>query len=120
MSTISASVTIPKLAERMNPQAVGFSPKMTAILGVILGHDYGVYDFRGGLLTSISITSDGFVLAGSTASDGGGAFVGSASDLDRNLADLLAALHLNESEALAFERVYATRVQDYRRATAVL
>jgi len=113
-------MTITKLAERMNPRTAGFSPKMTAILGAILGHDYGVTDGRGGRLTSISITSDGFVVAGSTASDGGGAFIGSASDLDRNLAALLEALHLNESEALAFERVYAARVQDYRAALAVV
>jgi len=113
-------VKITKLAERMNPRAAGFSPKMTAILGAIIGHDYGGVDSRGGRLTSICISSDGFVTAGSTSSDGGGAFLGSASDLERNLANLLDALHLNESEALAFERVYADRVQDYRAAPAVL
>lgn len=116
---IQTAMTITKLAERMNPSRAGFSPKMTAILGAILGHDYGVTDSRGGRLTSISITSDGFVIAGSTASDGGGAFIGGASDLDRNLAQLLNALKLTKAETAAFMRVYTTRVRDWRGGVVV-
>jgi hypothetical protein len=74
---------------------------------------------RGGRLTSISITSDGFVIAGSTASDGGGAFIGGASDLDRNLSDLLNVLKLTKAETAAFRRVYVARVRDWRGTVVV-
>ena len=102
-------------ADRINPSNFNFSPKLAAIVGAIIGHDYGVRDGRGGHLYSISITSDGCVIAGSTASDGGGAFVGSAADLDRNLAafrDVLTA-----ADRAEFDRRYRSRVLDYRPAT---
>lgn len=101
-----------EFAERVNPRKFNFSPKLTAIVGAILGHDYGVTDRRGGRLTSLSITSDGFVTCGSTASSGGGAFIGSAEDLDRNL-DVWKA-ELSAADRAEFERIYKTRVFDYR------
>ena len=102
-------------AERINPRNLGFSPKMTAIVGAIIGHDYGVRDRRGGQLTGLSITSDGFVTAHSTASDGGGAFIGSAEDLDRNLADYRFTLAAeNDEDAEEFDRLYAANVRDWR------
>jgi hypothetical protein len=110
------AISIEVLAEKLNPRKFGFSPKMAALLGAILGHDYGVTDSRGGRLISLSITSDGFVICGSTAHESG-AFVGEVSDLERNLEALLEAAHLDVSEAIAFERVYASRVQDDRRAS---
>jgi hypothetical protein len=110
------AISIEVLAEKLNPRKFGFSPKMAALFGAILGHDYGVTDSRGARLTSLSITSDGFVVCGSTAHESG-AFVGEVSDLERNLVSLLEAAHLHVSEAIAFERVYASRVQDYRRAS---
>jgi len=99
-------------AERINPRNFNFSPKLAAIVGAIIGHDYGVRDGRGGYLTSISITSDGYVLAGSTASDGGGAFIGSADDLDSNLN--LYKADLTADDRAQFERIYLTRVKDWR------
>lgn len=107
-----------EFAERINPRNLGFSPKMTAIVGAIIGHDYGVRDRKGGRLTSLAITSDGFVTASSTASDGGGAFIGSAADLDRNLEQFVMVLHDDVSDEAAeeFERIYQARVIDYRAA----
>jgi hypothetical protein len=99
-------------AERIHPRKFNFSPKLAAIVGAIIDHDYGVRDSRDGLLTSLSITSDGFVMAGSTASDGGGAFLGGASDLDRNLNAFRAALTPEDRQE--FDRIYKARVVDYR------
>lgn len=101
-----------ELAARINPRRFNFSPKLTAIVGAILGHDYGVRDRKGGLLTSLSITSDGFVVCSSTASDGGGAFIGVAADLDSNLAEWKA--ELSAEDRAEFESLYAGRVRDYR------
>ena len=105
-----------EFAERINPRNLGFSPKMVAIVGAIIGHDYGVRDRRGGRLTSLSITSDGFVTCGSTASDGGGAFIGSADDLDRNLEQFVMVLHddVSDEDAEEFERIYKANVKDWR------
>jgi len=100
-----------EFALRINPRIFNFSPKMTAIVGAIIGYDYGVRDARGGRLTSISITSDGFVLAGSTASDGGGAFIGSVDDLKANLYDYV--FSLTDEDRAEFNRLYAENVTDY-------
>jgi hypothetical protein len=103
-------------AERVSPRNLGFSPKMTAIVGAIIGFDYGVRDSKGGRLTGLSITSDGFVTAGSTASDGGGAFIGSASDMERNLADYRFTLAgENDEDAEEFDRLYKQNVRDWRK-----
>jgi len=103
-------------AERVNPRNIGFSPKMTAIVGAIIGHDYGVRDRKGGLLTSLSITSDGYVIASSTASDGGGAFLCSADDLERNVeAYRFALAGENDEDAEQFEALYASNVRDWRK-----
>lgn len=99
-------------AERVNPRNFNFSPKLTAIVGAIIGHDYGVRDRKGGHLTSLSITSDGFVVATSTASDGGGAFIGSAADMEQNLA--LWKKELSVEDLAEFEKLYKGRVQDWR------
>ena len=105
-----------EFAERINPRNLGFSPKMTALVGAIIGHDYGVRDRKGGRLTSLSITSDGFVTCGSTASDGGGAFIGSVDDLDRNLEQFVMVLHneVGDEEAEEFVRLYKVNVRDWR------
>ena len=105
-----------EFAERINPTNLGYSPKMTAIVGAIIGHDYGVRDRKGGRLSSLSITSDGYVTAHSTASDGGGAFIGSADDLDRNLADYRFVLgsERSDEDAEEFDRLYAANVTDWR------
>ena len=103
-------------AERISPRNLGFSPRMTAIVGAIIGFDYGVRDRKGGLLSGLSVTSDGFVMASSTASDGGGAFIGSADDLERNLADYRFTLAgENDEDAEEFAKLYARNVKDWRK-----
>ena len=111
---MEATSTTEQFADRVNPALYGFSPKLTAIVGAIIGHDYGVRDgVRGGRLTGgLAITSDGYVTAQSTASDDGGAFIGTASDLARNLAAWKADLSAEDRET--FERLYASRVTDWR------
>jgi len=106
-----------EFAERINPTNLGFSLRMAAIVGAIISHDYGVRDSRGGRLTSLSITSDGYVTAHSTASDGGGAFIGSADDLGRNLEQFVMVLHndVSDEDAEEFERLYAANVKDWRK-----
>ena len=99
-------------AKRINPRNLGFSPRLVAIVGAIIGHDYGVRDGRGGCLTSISITSDGCVTAHSTASDGGGAFLGSAGDLEQNIR--LFRADLSEDDRNEFDQLYAKNVRDWR------
>jgi hypothetical protein len=111
--TTTATATF---AERINPRYLGYSPKMTAIVGAIIGHDYGVRDSRGGRLTGLSITSDGYVTAHSTASDGGGAFLGSADDLERNVEEISLHLHdaASDEDAEEFDRLYKASVRDWR------
>jgi hypothetical protein len=105
-----------KFANRINPTNLGYSPKMTAIVGAIIGFDYGVRDRKGGLLSELSITSDGYVMASSTASDGGGAFIGSANDLNRNLADYQFVLAgESDEDAEQFAKLYAQNVKDWRK-----
>lgn len=101
-----------EFADRINPSKFNFSPKLVAIVGAIIGHDYGVRDRRGGLLSHLSITSDGYVTAASTMSDGGGAFIGSADDLERNLSAYRA--ELTAEDRAEFDRLYALSVQDWR------
>jgi hypothetical protein len=99
-------------ADRINPIRFNFSPKTVAIVGAIIGHDYGVRDARGGLLGNLAITSDGFVTASSTMSDGGGAFIGSAGDLERNLAAYRELL--TDEDRAEFDRLYRANVTDWR------
>jgi hypothetical protein len=91
-----------------------YSPKMTAIVGGIIGHDFGVRDRKGGKLGPLSITSDGFVIAQSTASDGGGAFVGTARDLERNIELLLRDAKLSNDEQHQFDLLFRKNVTDWR------
>ena len=85
---------------------------LAAIVGAIIGHDYGVRDRKGGHLTSIAICSDGYVTARSTASDGGGAFLGSAEAMEQNLR--IFREDLSENDRNEFDRLYKANVLDYR------
>jgi hypothetical protein len=106
-------VTTLELAERINPRRYGFSPKMSALVGAIIGHDYGVRDRKGGQLGHLSITSDGYIIAASTAHESG-AFVGAADDLDENLRKLFHDAKLTEPERAEFFRRYSANVTDWR------
>ena len=101
-----------EFAERIHPGKRGWSPKMASIVGAIIGYDYGVRDRRGGYLSSIAITSDGYVVASSTASDGGGAFVGDVRELEFNLAKFKA--ELSHEDRVELNRIWKERVYDYR------
>jgi hypothetical protein len=101
------------LAEKVNPQRLGYSPMMAAIVGALIGHDYGVRDSRGGKLTGLSLTSDGFVIADTTSHDTG-AFIGKASDLERNLGKLVSDAHLTPSELTQFNKLKASHLTDWR------
>jgi hypothetical protein len=95
-----------EFAERINPRRFNFSPKLTAIVGAIIGYDYGVRDGRGNHLTSISITYDGFVIASCNA------FLGNADDLALNLRAFTRCL--SAGDAGEFDKMYHDRVQDWR------
>lgn len=93
-------------AERINPRRFNFSPKFVALVGAIIGHDYGVRDRRGNHISSISITSDGYIIGS------GNAFIGSADDLARNLQDFFTVISAGDKEK--FTTLYAARVKDWR------
>lgn len=101
------------LALKLEPEARGYSPKMTLLVGALLGFDYGARDHRGNKWTGLSVTSDGFVQA-STEPISSGAFIGSVEDLDRNVRSLLSDAHLSNQEDTLFWSLYRTHVQDYR------
>jgi hypothetical protein len=97
--------TLTTFGDRIDPRKYNFSPVLVAIVGAILGFDYGVRDRKGGRLTSIAITSDGFVIAGSTAHDTG-AFIGDVADLDRNIS--LWLNKLSPEDQAEFRMLYRT------------
>lgn len=101
------------LADKLNPKRLGFSPKMAALVGAILGHDYGARDRKGNQLTGLSITSDGFVVA-STNPISSGAFIGTASELESNLLLLLTDAKLTREERAEFDALYSMHVTDWR------
>lgn len=101
------------LIEKLNPAKLGYSPKMASILTAITGHDYGSRDGRGNLYTGLSITSDGFVIA-QTEPISSGAFLGTASDLTRNLNRLIEDANLTPEERAEYERLYTAHVTDWR------
>ncbi len=91
-------------ASRINPYKFNFSPQLTTIVGAIIGFDYGVRDRKGDQLTSISITSDGYIITGSTARESG-AFTGDARDLEWNLSNYRD--DLSDEDRKEFDRLYA-------------
>lgn len=93
-------------AERINPRNLGFSPKLVAIVGAIIHHDYGVRDRKGNLLSGFSVTSDGYAISG-------GAFLGDIGEIEQNLR--LFRGDLSESDRAEFDRLYVQNVLDYRR-----
>ena len=114
-SLATAFPTVEYLAAKF--QAViaknNYSPKIAAIIGAVLGFDYGVRDGRGNQVTGLSITSDGFVI-GQTPNPDASPFIGSADDLARNLALLIADANLTLAETKLYGRLYDTHVKDWR------
>lgn len=105
---------MPTLAEKLNPRKLGYSPKMAAIVGALIGTDYGVTSERIGRLTGeFNITSDGFVVA-SCEHHASGAFIGAAADFERNIIQLLKDAQLTEAERSEFWLQYSSKVRDWR------
>jgi hypothetical protein len=107
-------MTVAKLAEKLNPRVHGFSPKMAALVGAMIGFDYGVRDDKGGHIGPLSITSDGFVIAASDVHESG-AFLGDFREIDKNLKLLLADANLTAAERKEFNRLYKKNVLDLRK-----
>ncbi len=101
------------LAQKVNPRRLGYSPKMTAIMGAIIAHDYGARDPYGRKLVALSITSDGFVL-GHTDDPDATLFLGDADELHHNIQRVLRDAKLDKVELEAFWRLYDSRVRDWR------
>lgn len=101
------------LKDKLNPRTLGFSPKIAYILQAVTGFDYGVRDGKGGYAASLSITSDGYMIA-ATSSRESGAFLGDAGDLQRNLSALLNEAKLSPAERSEFDKLYASHVMDWR------
>jgi hypothetical protein len=91
------------LADKLHPERFSaMSGKMAAIVGFILSESWTEPE-----ITALSVTSDGFVLTDAE-------FFGEASDLDRNLLNLLIAAEVTPEERADFERRYRERVDDWR------
>jgi hypothetical protein len=97
------------LAQKLDPRVLGYGDGLALIIGVILGHDYGVRDRKLGQLTGLSITSDGRVLAACTARKGK-FLVGSAEGLETKLALLVSAAKLNDQERAEVNSCYRKAV----------
>lgn len=104
---VASSNVLEVFAKRIHPRKYQFSPRLAAMVGAIIGYDYGVRDGRGGHITSLSFTSDGFVIGQSTASSGGGAFLGTRADLKENIDSWL--FHLDVADARQFRTIAASR-----------
>jgi hypothetical protein len=87
-----------------------YSPRMAALAGAVLGHDFGVRDRKGNRLVGISITSDGFIIA-QTEPVSSGAFIGTVDDLARNLALLICDANLTPEETQEYGRLYDQHVK---------
>ena len=98
-----------KLIDKINPRRLGYSPMITALVRAIVNYDYGARDAHGGKITGLNISSDGFVIV-STTSHESGAFIGTASDLECNLLQLLADADLSVEEHKEFMELYNLHV----------
>ena len=106
-----AQESLAGFAERINPSKFNFSPRLVAMVGAIIHHDYGVRDGRGSHITSLSITSDGFII-GHTESPDVSPFLGDAEDLRRNIAVWIQELTVQDGAK--FLELYAQNVDDWR------
>lgn len=98
------------LVKALDPRKHGYSPKMSAIIGALLGFDYGVRDSHGGTLTTpFSVTSDGFVLCGHTTHDTG-AFIGTVTEFNSNIQRLVHDANLTPAQATAFQKILTAHV----------
>lgn len=91
------------------------SSKMGAMVGYVLGEK-----FTNPSLGSISVTSDGFIIAYPVDEDGNmghSEFLGSVADFRRNLGNLIAVAGLTKSEFDEFQKLYNKRVESWEWAS---
>jgi len=100
-----------EFAERINPRNFNFSPTMQAIVGAIIGHDYGVRHRYGARVTGISITSDGYVLL-DTDPVSSGFFLDTIEALIVKL--YMYVKELSNADRAEFNRLYVRNIKDYR------
>jgi len=99
------------LAKKLNPSRFSaMSGKMAAIVAYILGEKW-----TDPAINDMAITSDGFLLAQHEGDMGLNDFMGAASDLERNVANLMIAAELTEGEQAEWQRLYKARITDWRR-----
>lgn len=102
------------LGEKLDPRRfTAMSPKMAAIVACILG-DEATFTTEPSIRHMV-VTSDGGVLA---VDDFGLAneFIGSAADLERNLAELQLAAELTPDESDRFDAMARKHITDWRYA----
>ena len=100
------SPTMASLIEKIHPTRLKCSGKLTAILAYLV-NEHGWTDPE---ITEMVITSDGMVMAGRTNDRLMNDFIGDVADLDRNLAGVAGAVHLDEKEMRLLMRLRATRI----------
>lgn len=106
MQTVESS-----LAKKLNPNRfTAMSGKMAAIVGYILGEEW-----TDPAISDMAITSDGFLLAQHEGDIGLNDFMGAASDLERNVANLTIAAGLTQDEQAEWQGLYNSRITDWRR-----
>jgi len=92
------------LVKKLNPNRFSnMSGKMAAIVGHILGERFTEPE-----IAWMSISSDGFVTTESV-------FIGRAEDLENNLTNLYVASGLTTPEIKAFNQLYRSKVDDWRK-----
>lgn len=102
-----------RLCDKLHPSRFLISPKMTAIVGYILGETYVDPP-----IWEMVVTSDGFVLARVGGHVGCDTFIGSYSDLYRNWMRLLNAAELTDEEQIEAQCRFAELVGFYSEVTA--
>jgi len=90
------------LREKFSPDRFRCSPKFHAVLGFILGERW-----TSPSLASLSITSDGFLVSGHN-------FLGTVSDLERNLTEVLDFVKCTPQQKVEFWKHYKNRISDFR------
>jgi hypothetical protein len=101
---------MPTLSDKLHPQRFpGMSPKMTAIVGYVLGEEW-----TEPRIAELVITSDNWVLARDTGQIGFDSIIGTVMDLERNWINLLQAAGLSDGEQAEAERLYGKAVRDFR------
>ena len=101
-----------QLVTKLRPDRfTAMSGRMAAIVGYILDER-----FSDPAISELVVTSDGFVLAQSEGEVGANGLIGSETDLNRNLLDLITAAGLSAEEIEEFGRLQRKRIPRYRRA----